>query len=113
MLNHLRCMSDISYCDVIYYVIYVICSHYVSKAISPLFAWPSSCMNLNKSSVISKVYKTINQQKRLKGVKRTTFLREVFNIDPGRGVTAKVTAKKNKKPQTKTSKRANLNRDFY
>ena len=27
---------------VIYKVIYVICSHYVGKAISPLFAWPSS-----------------------------------------------------------------------
>ena len=36
-------MLDISNCDVIYYVIYVICSHYVGKAISPLFAWPSSC----------------------------------------------------------------------
>ena len=33
---------DISNCDVIYYVIYVICSHYVGEAISPLFAWPSS-----------------------------------------------------------------------
>ena len=36
------CMLDISNCDVIYYVIYVIWSHYVGKAISPLFAWPSS-----------------------------------------------------------------------
>ena len=36
---------DISNCDVIYYVIYVICSHYVGKAISPLFAWPSSYIN--------------------------------------------------------------------
>ena len=35
---------DISNCDVIYYVIYVICSHYVGKAISSLFAWPSSCL---------------------------------------------------------------------
>ena len=35
-------MLDISNCDVIYDVIYVICSHYVGKAISPLFAWPSS-----------------------------------------------------------------------
>ena len=35
-------MLDISNCDVIYYVIYVICLHYVGKAISPLFAWPSS-----------------------------------------------------------------------
>ena len=35
-------MLDISNCDVLYYVIYVICSHYVGKAISPLFAWPSS-----------------------------------------------------------------------
>ena len=35
-------MLDISNCDVIYYVIYAICSHYVGKAISPLFAWPSS-----------------------------------------------------------------------
>ena len=35
-------MFDISNCDVIYYVILVICSHYVEKAISPLFAWPSS-----------------------------------------------------------------------
>ena len=42
MLNHLRCTFDISYCEVIYYVIYVISSHYVSKAISPLFDWPSS-----------------------------------------------------------------------
>ena len=36
---------DISNCDVIYYVIYVICSHYVGKAISPLFAWPSSVIS--------------------------------------------------------------------
>ena len=35
---------DISNCDVIYYAIYVIYSHYVGKAISPLFAWPSSCV---------------------------------------------------------------------
>ena len=35
---------DISNCDVIYYFIYVICSHFVGKAISPLFAWPSSCV---------------------------------------------------------------------
>ena len=35
-------MFDMSNCDVIYYVIYIICSHYVEKAISPLFAWPSS-----------------------------------------------------------------------
>ena len=35
-------MLEISNCDVIYYVIYVICSHYVRKAISPLFAWASS-----------------------------------------------------------------------
>ena len=35
-------MLDISNCDVIYNVIYVIRSHYVGKAISPLFAWPSS-----------------------------------------------------------------------
>ena len=35
-------MLDISNCDVIYCVIYVICSHYVGKAISPLFAWRSS-----------------------------------------------------------------------
>ena len=35
-------MLDFFNCDVIYYVIYVICSHYVGKAISPLFAWPSS-----------------------------------------------------------------------
>ena len=27
LLNNLRCMFDISYCDIIYYVIYVICSH--------------------------------------------------------------------------------------
>ena len=40
--KRLSCMLDISNCDVIYYVIYVICSHYVGKAISPLFAWPSS-----------------------------------------------------------------------
>ena len=44
LLNHLRCMFDNIYCDIIYYVIYVICSHYVSKAISPLFAWRSSYM---------------------------------------------------------------------
>ena len=37
-------MLDNSNCDVIYYVIYVICSHYVGKAISPLFAWPKSYM---------------------------------------------------------------------
>ena len=42
LLNHLKRMFDLSYCDVIYYVIYVICSLYVRKAISPLFAWPSS-----------------------------------------------------------------------
>ena len=35
-------MLDISNCDVIYYFIYVTCSHYVGKAISPLFAWPTS-----------------------------------------------------------------------
>ena len=35
-------MLDISNCDVIYYAIYGIWSHYVGKAISPLFAWPSS-----------------------------------------------------------------------
>ena len=35
-------MLDISNCDVIYYVIYVIFSHYIRKVISPLFAWPSS-----------------------------------------------------------------------
>ena len=35
-------MLYISNCEVIYYVIYVICSHYIGKAISPLFAWPSS-----------------------------------------------------------------------
>ena len=40
--NRLSRMLDISNCDVIYYVIYVICSHYVRKAISPLFTWPSS-----------------------------------------------------------------------
>ena len=39
-------MLDISNCDVIYYVIYVIFSHYIRKAISPLFAWPSSLMIL-------------------------------------------------------------------
>ena len=38
---------DISNCDVIYYVIYVICSNYVGKAISPLFAWPSSYTVVN------------------------------------------------------------------
>ena len=42
ILLNLRCMFDISCCDVIYYVIYVNCSHYVRKAINPLFAWPSS-----------------------------------------------------------------------
>ena len=41
LLNSLRCMFDISYCD-------VICSHYVRKAISPLFAWPSSYVSLFK-----------------------------------------------------------------
>ena len=40
--KRLSCIFDISNYDVIYYVIYVICSHYVGKAISPLFAWPSS-----------------------------------------------------------------------
>ena len=40
--NRLSRILDISNCDVIYYVIYFICSHYVGKAISPLFAWPSS-----------------------------------------------------------------------
>ena len=39
-------MLDISNCDVIYYIIYVICSHYVGKAISPLFAWPSSYVDI-------------------------------------------------------------------
>ena len=38
-------MFDFSYCDVICYIIYVICSLYVRKAISPLFAWPSSNIN--------------------------------------------------------------------
>ena len=42
MLQYFTETSDISNCDVIYYVIYVICSHYVGKAIGPLFAWPSS-----------------------------------------------------------------------
>ena len=50
-LNHLRRMFDIYYCDVIYYVIYVICSHYVSKAISPLFAWPSSVASSSENIV--------------------------------------------------------------
>ena len=39
-------MLDISNCDVIYFVIYVICSHYFGKAISPLFAWPRLCFFL-------------------------------------------------------------------
>ena len=34
MLKCLRRMLDISYCDIKYYVIYVIYSHYVRKAIS-------------------------------------------------------------------------------
>ena len=42
---------DISNCDVIYYVIYVICSHYLGKAISPLFAGPSSNTDENKSKI--------------------------------------------------------------
>ena len=41
-------MLDISNFDVIYYVIYVICSHNVGNAISPLFAWRSS-FQVNKS----------------------------------------------------------------
>ena len=40
--KHRSRMLDISNCDVIYDVIYVICSHFVGKAISPLFAWPGS-----------------------------------------------------------------------
>ena len=46
-------MFDISNCDVIYYVIYVICSHYVGKAISPLFAWPSSYILLEEHCATS------------------------------------------------------------
>ena len=42
LLKRLSCMLDRSHCDVIYYVIHVICSHNVKKAISPLFAWASS-----------------------------------------------------------------------
>ena len=46
LLKCLRRMLGISYCDVIYYVIYVICFHYVRKTINPLFAWASSCVIL-------------------------------------------------------------------
>ena len=46
LLNRLGHLFDISYCDIIYYVIYdviyIISSHYVRKAISPFFAWASS-----------------------------------------------------------------------
>ena len=42
LLKSLSCMLDISHCDVIHYIIYIICSHNVRKAISPLFAWASS-----------------------------------------------------------------------
>ena len=42
LLKRLSCILDISHCDVIYYIIYIICSHNVRKAISPLFAWASS-----------------------------------------------------------------------
>ena len=40
-LKCLRCMFDMSYWDVKYNVIYVICSHYVRKAISPLSLGPA------------------------------------------------------------------------
>ena len=42
LLKQLTRMFDISYSDVIYYVINVICSHYVKRAIIPLFDWASS-----------------------------------------------------------------------
>ena len=47
---------DISNCDVIYYVIYVICSHYLGKAISPLFAWPSSNNNTSSQMLLDHCY---------------------------------------------------------
>ena len=60
LLNSLRCMFDISYCDVIYYVIDIIWSHYVWKAINPLFAWPSSYPYITKLELIINVkYYTI------------------------------------------------------
>ena len=38
-------MLDIPNCDVIYYVIYIICSHYVRKAITPFSLGPAHiCM---------------------------------------------------------------------
>ena len=52
-------MLHISNCDVIYYVIYVICWHYVWKAISPLFPWPSSYVSIesaqNSSNTMEKI----------------------------------------------------------
>ena len=51
-------MLDISHCDIIYYVIYIICSHYVRKAISPLlgqlksFLWDSTGLPYYKHSIL-------------------------------------------------------------
>ena len=42
LLERLNHVLDIPKCDVIYYVIYIIYSYHVRKAISPLFAWASS-----------------------------------------------------------------------
>ena len=45
MLLRVSSMLYIPKYDVIHYVIYFICLHYVRKAISPLFAWASSIEN--------------------------------------------------------------------
>ena len=63
LLKRLRLVFDISYCDVIYYVIFFICSLYVIKAISPLFAWCSSYVFQLWYSVHDFTYEYIKEER--------------------------------------------------